>query len=176
MVVLLEIIKVTIPALIVFLTVYFLMIEHRKKEENLIRLKLQADQMKKKTNPSKVMAYERLALFCERIKIDKLLIRLRSNESSTESLKQAMIIAVQQEYEHNITQQIYVSHQLWQIIQLAKNETVSIIRDSADNALASDINSFIDSIYKEMGKRGEDPLDKALYAIREEASIELAGG
>lgn len=171
--VLLEIIKVTVPALIVFLTVYLLMKEHRKKEENLIRIKVQADRLKREANPTKIHAYERLALFCERIKIDKLIMRLRTDEGSTEALKQAMIMAIQQEYDHNVTQQIYVSQQLWEIIQLAKSETISIVKDAADNSDGGDFNAFVDSIYREMEKRGEDPLEKALLAIREETRLEL---
>ncbi len=172
----LEIIKVTIPALIVFLTVYFLMREYRKKEENLVNMKLSASLAKEKANPSKISAYERLALFCERIKIDKLIIRLGSDESTVEDLKNAMIVAIRQEFDHNITQQIYVSHQLWEIIKLAKTQTITILQLAASKTKDGGINEFIDKLYAEMEERGQDPLDKALYAISEEAQSELNKG
>lgn len=169
----LEILKFTIPALVVFFTVYFLMREHGKKEVHLKQLQIQADRLKKETNPVKVHAYERLALFCERIKIDKLLIRLRTDSADVNELRRAMIIAIQQEYDHNITQQIYASHHLWDIIQLAKSETISIIQNAAEKVGTGDLNMFIDALYKEMEARGQDPLENALFAIREEARTEL---
>lgn len=164
----LEIVKVTVPALVVFFTVWFLMKENRKKEESIAYIRMQERASMKEVNQSKVNAYERLALLCERIKIDKLIIRLRSENSGVENLRSAMMVAIQQEYDHNITQQVYVSHELWEIITLAKDETITMIQDAAKETSRDSIDEYIDNLFKEMQERGVDPLDKALYAIREE--------
>lgn len=163
-----DIVRTTIPALIVFFTVYFLIREYNNSQAKIAHIKIQESIARKEVNPSKIAAYERLALFCERIKINKLIVRLRSSEVTVESLQNAMISAVRQEYDHNVTQQIYISHKLWEIITIAKNETISIIRDASVNTENDKTDTFIDNLFNEMKKRGTDPLEKALYAIREE--------
>ena len=112
----LEIIKVTVPALIVFLTVRSLMQEHQKKEVQLKALDLQKANQST-VLPMKLQAYERLSLFCERIAVPTLLFRLRQDGMSANHLRLQMLLTIQQEYEHNITQQVYVSPQLWEIIK-----------------------------------------------------------
>ena len=71
-----------------------------------------------------INAYERLALLCDRIQPDKLAMRLQNTQLTAQELSQTMIVAIQQEFDHNITQQIFVSEPLWNIINLAKDEAL----------------------------------------------------
>ena len=103
-------------------------------------MKLQA-KAKKDTLPLRIQAYERLMLFCERINIEQLVYRIREPNMKVKSLQSALMIAVQQEYEHNLSQQIYVSGKLWKILELAKNETLNIIV-----SISSDFGSEDDSL------------------------------
>ena len=64
------------------------------------------------TLPLRLQAYERLLLLCERISIPNLVGRLRTEGSSSSDLRMAMLMAIKQEFEHNVTQQIYVSESL----------------------------------------------------------------
>ena len=61
----------------------------------------------------RLQAYERLTLLTERIAIPELILRLDNKEITPTYLQNAMMIAVQKEKEHNLTQQIYVAFQLW---------------------------------------------------------------
>ncbi|HMW75898.1 MAG TPA: hypothetical protein PKD40_09585, partial [Saprospiraceae bacterium] len=61
------------------------------------------------TLPLKLQAYERLSLFCERISIPSLILRLNQPGMNTQALRYAMLISIQKEFEHNITQQMYIS-------------------------------------------------------------------
>src|SRR5690606_3917144 len=106
--VILEIIKITIPALIVFATVHTLLKQYLEKQYQLRKLDLKQDQTKTTTR-LRLQAYERLSLFCERISIPSLILRLRSEKMNAMELRLAMMIAIQKEFEHNITQQVYVS-------------------------------------------------------------------
>ncbi len=86
----------------------------------------------------------------------------------------AMLIALQQEFEHNITQQIYVSEQLWDILQAARNETVNIIRAVAEQL---DPNAPSEELVQRLlafTERSEHlPMDTALRAIKKEAGLYL---
>ena len=165
--VLLDIIKVTIPALIVFLTVYYLQRSFYKNELARMRIRYRND----REDPileQKIKAYERLSLLCERIRIEQLVIRLKSSDSTKKDLKMSMLIAIQQEIDHNVAQQIYVSHDLWDIVQLAANQTRSIIKNTADEIHSDDANEYIDAMLRKISELDFNPLDRALYAIREE--------
>jgi len=114
-------------------------------------------------------AYERLVLLCERIQPDKLAIRLQSPQLTNHALSQAMIVAIHQEFEHNITQQIYISENLWNIICLSKDEVIfEIIQTSGE--LQPDSESRI-LTQKLLEKKQDSPLNHALKAIRKEAHV-----
>lgn len=81
----LEIIKITVPALIVFLTVYFLQKQFLKNQYNLQLLDLKKNQIDS-TLPLKLQAYERLTLFLERIKLENLILRIRTEKMTASNL------------------------------------------------------------------------------------------
>jgi len=86
----------------------------------------------------------------------------------------AMMIAVQQEFEHNITQQVYVSEQLWQIIKIAKDDDINMINLVAkDLDPNSDARLYSEKLFQLLQQRGDLPLDKALLAIKKEAGVLL---
>lgn len=122
----LEIIKITIPALIVFATVYVLFKNFFDQQYKLQVLSLRQKNTKHSI-PLKLQAYERLTMLCERINIPNLIIRLRTRDMSSVEMINSMILAVQQEYEHNLTQQVYITDELWDIVSLAKNQVLTEI-------------------------------------------------
>ncbi len=169
--ILLEIIKITVPALIVFFTVYYLFKTYLDKQYQLKQLEFkQANQ--KTTIPLRLQAYERLSLFCERISIPNLLLRLNESGQSTAALRLKLLLTIQQEFEYNITQQLYVSEQLWQIIKISREDTMTIVNGIAENIdskapsseLSSRLLAFVES-------QPDSSLDKALLAIKKEATI-----
>ncbi len=169
----LEILKYTIPGLLVFVTAYFLLKTYLDKQHQLKLLELQKDN-KKASVPLKLQAYERLSLLCERSSLQNLTLRLKTRESTVSSLRLAMLIALQQEYEHNVTQQIYVSEQLWEILKLAREETVNIIEAVAEpldpQAPADELAQRLIAFSQQSEKQ---PMDTALQAIKKEAGMLL---
>lgn len=168
----LEIIKVTTPALIVFLTVYFLMKEYFKKEYN-IRLMEQRQETRETVIPLKLQAYERLTLLCERIRIENLLARLAGISPDPSLLQRSLIVAIQQEFEHNISQQVYVSQSLWKIIGLSKSQTINIITKTGENLPEGATSEDFRMILIHQLSNTENPLDTAIMAIKKEAGILL---
>lgn len=149
---LLEIVKISIPALIVYFTVQAILKEYLQKQLQREQILLKGRQLEQ-TLPLKLQAYERLALFCDRIAIPNLILRLRTPDMTNVQLRTAILIAINQEYEHNITQQIYVSEQLWNIIQFARDEVAGIVAGVAESVspdgdakeLAKALNDYIAS-------------------------------
>jgi hypothetical protein len=164
----LEIIKITIPALIVFLTVYVMMKYHYKKVFSLEAMKLRNDSANS-TMPLRLQAYERLALFCERISPDNMLLRFRSKASSGKDLERIMILAIKQEYDHNLTQQIYVSESLWKIIDICKSQVKEIISSAGKAKESDNPNVFAEIILNALDE--SNPVQTTLKAIRKEVEI-----
>ena len=129
--VLLEIVKITVPALIVFLTIYMLLKEFLQKQLQMQNLEYRQRQQSISL-PMRLQAYERLSLLVERITLPNLLFRLRTEKSTSGALRVALLLAIQQEFEHNVTQQVYVSDKLWEIIRTARQDTENIVNGIAE--------------------------------------------
>ncbi len=164
-----EILKYTLPGMVVFLTTYLLFKEFFQHQYHQKMLELKQNDSKT-TLPLRLQSYERLSLFCERIAIPNLMMRLKNTSSTNQSLQYAMVLSIQQEFEHNISQQIYVSDQLWQIIKLAKETMMNIINT---NAQGLDPQGSSDELVKVLFahiSENASPNDLAVNAIRKEAS------
>lgn len=164
----LEIIKITIPSLIVFLTVFVLMKYHYKKIATIESMKLRSENANS-TMPLRLQAYERLALFCERISPENMLLRFKKESTNGKDLERIMILAIKQEYDHNLTQQIYISESLWNIINMCKSQVMEIISRSGSAEGASNPNVFAEIILDALEEK--NPIDTTLRAIRKEVEI-----
>ncbi|MFK7948030.1 MAG: hypothetical protein AB8G11_10585 [Saprospiraceae bacterium] len=166
--IILGILQATIPALIVFLTVYFLFKEFLKNQRQMFLFQDRKD-ARSEVIPLRMQAYERLALFCERIKVQSLLLRLEGNSVAAEDLRLAILITIQQEFEHNVAQQVYVSKELWKIIEMARNNTVALVNTTFESlpkgASPADLRY---ALFTNLEKMGEQPMDTALFAIKKE--------
>lgn len=167
----LEILKFTIPGLIVFLSTYFILRQYLKAQYDLKAIELKA-KYSKEAIPLKLQAYERLLLFCERISLPNLIFRLKTNAMSNIELKNAMVISVQKEFEHNMAQQLYVSNKLWDILTLAKNDIITQINNTAKSVEPSNNASELASIMLNINE-ANNPIKLSTNAIKEEAKIIL---
>ncbi len=106
-----------------------------------------AQKPSKDKNPLQLQAYERLTLFTERIKLENLISRLYVNGMSARDMQGALQLAVKEEFEHNITQQIYVNPDIWTAVSKMKDQNLYIINQLAAmlpaNANAMDLNKRI---------------------------------
>lgn len=171
--VILEIVKITVPALIVYFTVYNLLKQYLEGQHKMRMLEFKQSHQKEST-PLRFQAYERLSLFCERIALPNLILRMRQEGMTAAQLRLSLLLAIQQEYEHNITQQVYVSDQLWQIIKIARDDavnTIDIVSEDIDPK--ADATILATELFKFLERRESTGLDKALVAIKKEASLLL---
>lgn len=121
-----EILKYTLPSLIVFLTAYLMIRQFLKKEvrEKKMDLVIRNQQT---IMPLRLQAYERMALFLERISPESLLMRVNQPGLKSQQLQTHLLSTIRAEFEHNLSQQIYITPQAWEVIKNAKNNTIKII-------------------------------------------------
>lgn len=126
-----EILKITIPALIVFFTAWIVLRNMIRNDQDKRRQELIL-QNNKLISPIKLQAYERVVLFLERISLESLLVRVSSPEMSASQLHTAMLNAIRSEFEHNLSQQIYMSQQAWEVVRNARSNMIKIINSEVE--------------------------------------------
>lgn len=157
-----------IPTVITGLIAYYFFREHTKNEDGRRRFLLKKD-MQINAMPLRLQAYERMALFLERISPSKILIRITPTSSNKEDYESLLIQNIEQEFEHNLSQQIYVSDRCWNIITAAKNATIQLVRKASLSEKTDTANKLREVILTEMMERTA-PSDAALSFIKEEVS------
>lgn len=164
----LEILKITLPAVIVFFTVHSLWKSYLSAQLQMDRQKtlVATDQDKSRL---KIQALERLLMFCERTNPYQMRWRLSTPEMNGRNLAMSMMLAVNQEYEHNVSQQLYVSDTLWKIITTAKNQLVEVIAEASSAIEPGDAQELlILEMDRLFAKISHLPMDKAKLAIKQE--------
>lgn len=157
-----------IPSLITGLIAYYFFKEHTKNEDGRRRYLLHKD-MQINAMPLRLQAYERMAIFLERITPSKLLIRVAPLSSNKEDYETLLIASVEQEFEHNLSQQIYVTDNCWNIITAAKNATIQLIRKASLLEKTATANKLREVVLTEMMEKLA-PSDAALSYIKQEVS------
>lgn len=164
-----EVFKYTIPALIVLLAAWIVMHKLFKNEEQkrLWELKRLSQ---KEISPVRMRAYERLTLLLERTTPEHMLIDLDINNMSILQVQQRLMQIVRQEYDHNTSQQIYVSDETWRAICEAKEQTIAFLNSIAaqmpTNSTALDYAKVLITAYN---TNGETANEKALHMLKDEA-------
>lgn len=158
----------TVPSIMLFGIAYYFVNGWLRTQERMESSKSRRA-LRELTLPLKLQAYERLALYIERIRVEQLILRMRSRDMRAHDLTSLMLLTIQQEYEHNMSQQIYVSDQLWQIIRMAKTQNEefisSVARSLPKEASGGDL---LEALAEAAASREEAPLQTALRAIRME--------
>ncbi|MBU2921330.1 hypothetical protein KO504_08255 [Winogradskyella psychrotolerans] len=156
------------PAVIVGTIAYYFFKQHIENENRMRRFLLQKD-LQKESFPLRLQAYERMTLFLERTSPSKLLTRVLPTSSNKEDYESLLIATIEQEFEHNLSQQIYVSDQCWSITQAAKNATIQLIRKATIQEQTDTANKLREIILTDLMDKPA-PSNAALAFIKEEVS------
>jgi hypothetical protein len=127
----LDVVKIVIPALLVFLTSWVLLRNMIRNDQEKRRQEIVL-QGTRTVMPIKLQAYERIVLFLERISLESLLIRVSTSDMTVTQLQSALISAIRGEFEHNLSQQIYMSPQAWEVVRNARSNTIKLINIEAE--------------------------------------------
>lgn len=121
------------------------------------------------TLPLRLQAYERLVLLVERISPSSLLVRNHQPGMSARELNAILIAEIRAEFEHNITQQLYVSERSWQMTRSLKDKTISMIngiaRSLPEEAAGMELTR---AVLNHVSSLETDPYQQALTLLREE--------
>ncbi len=145
---LIDLFSYTIPSLITGGVAYLLFNAHFKDQQNTRKWLLQKD-----NNPTilplRLQAYERMTLLMERINPSQLLVRVHPLSKDKFEYQNYLIAQIEQEFEHNLTQQIYVTEKCWSVVSTAKNATIQLIRLTAKNDQVVDADALREKIITE---------------------------
>lgn len=120
--------------------------------------------------PLQLQAYERIVLFVERISPQSLISRVNQPGFTVLDMQLSMVSSIKSEYDHNVSQQIYVSQQAWEAVKTVKEQTISIINQLAlklpPDAPSIELNKQILELFMQ---QRESPVDIAAEIINAEA-------
>ncbi len=164
----LEILKYVLPSIVVFFTAYYVMkifldVEDKKR---LLQFKMDA---KTATIPVRLQAFERLTLYLERINVTNMVIRIQHSGLNNAQYQMLLVSTIRNEFDHNLSQQMYISTSSWEAIKAAKEESIKIINLAAGQ-LASD-GQAAQLATKIIEITADEPLmpsDKALEILKKE--------
>jgi len=161
-----ELISFTIPAIVTGLTAYYFFYTHTKTEENKLKLSM-VKENQKQALPLRLQAFERMSLFLERINPNKLLLRVNSINNDKNAYVFSLIDTIEQEFEHNLTQQIYITDKCWNVIIASKNATIQLIKVTAVKDSITNAQELKEAILQKM-MNSTSPSNTALNFIKEE--------
>ena len=143
---LLDILKYTMAGMGVVWIAFYLFKPYLDRSENIQLIELKKT-ISNQTLPLRLQAYERVVLFIERVNPANLLIRLNSTAYPAAELHSLIVTEIRNEYQHNITQQLYVSNRAWAVVKRVKDDTLSIVNNAVkalpENATGLDLSKII---------------------------------
>lgn len=157
-----------LPAIVVGLIAYYFFKGHTANEEGRRRYLIQKE-AQNKVIPMRLQAYERITLFLERIDPNKLLVRVKPFSEETTKYEELLIRNIEQEFEHNLTQQIYLTSECWNLVNAAKNATIHIIRQGAMHEKDANADRMREWLLRNFMEE-VTPSQKALTYVRKEVS------
>ncbi len=168
-----DLLKIIIPAGIVlyamFLTIKTML--QKQNESKLIDLKAKSKEI---VLPIRLQAYERMTLFLERISPDQIIKRVSQSEMNVAELQYVILNEIREEYNHNLSQQVYMSDDAWKIIKNAKEELIMLINQSAKelNAETKSI-ELVKAIYAQTLEKNIDSIEYGLNFLKNEIQKEF---
>ena len=162
----LNLLMYTIPSVITGAIAYLFFRQHMQNEEERRKFNI-LKTLSKASLPVRLQAYERLTLFLERISPNKLLLRVAPLSSDKQSYEDLLISSIEQEFEHNLAQQIYLSDDCWTIIKASKSATIQLIRKVSMSDKIDSAHKLREAILNEMLDKPA-PSNAGLHYIKKE--------
>ena len=165
---LLDILKYTIAGMGVVYIAFYLFKPYLDRNEKLQMLELKKT-VSNQTLPLKLQAYERMVLLIERINPSNMLVRLNGPVYTAAQLHNLIVTEVREEFQHNISQQIYVSSKAWAVVKRLKDDTLSIATNAV-KALPEDASGLelSKTILAHLSRLEDNPYDIGTNLIRKD--------
>ncbi len=165
---LLELIKILVPASVVLYAVYLMVRTFIGKEIELKKIEVRGRSIET-VLPIRLQAYERITLFLERIAPQALIFRLSNPTYSAQEFHRILLDEIRNEYNHNVSQQVYMSEYVWNMVKNAKEELTASINEVA-GAMNSDSKAIDLSrqLLQHILDKKEDAVALALSELKKE--------
>ncbi|HLP05134.1 MAG TPA: hypothetical protein VK152_06870 [Paludibacter sp.] len=163
-----DIIKLVLPALLVMLTAYLLLNKLLRNEERRQNFELRKNSQPVVT-PVRLRAYERLTLVLERTMPSTLILHVAKPAMTNMELQTELLATIRQEFGHNLSQQIYVSNEVWSLVRSTQESLLRLVNTCAaqckPNESASALAELIIKVY---GSSDRTPGELALEKLKNE--------
>ncbi len=160
--------KILIPASVVLYGVYLMVRSFINKEIELKKLEVRSRAIET-ILPNRLQAYERMCLFLERISPPNLLLRVNNPVYSARELHKILLDEVRNEYNHNVSQQIYMSEEVWNMIRNAKEDLVILVNTASESMGPESTGLDLSRRIFEMSlEKNVEPISHALTELKKE--------
>jgi hypothetical protein len=163
-----DLLKVILPAALVLYGMYSLVNTYLTKEyqKRILELRMKNSEV---VLPIRLQAYERVCLLLERISPSNLLVRVSSAGQTAADYQRILLTEIREEFNHNLSQQMYMSDQSWQMVKRAKEEVVTLINrvfhELPENAKGTDLAK---RVLENVLANEKEPTGQAISFIKQE--------
>lgn len=165
-----DLLMITLPAGLVLYGMYLVAHNFLSKQMEQSQLKVQLKN-KEQITPVRLSAYERLTLLLERISPSNLILRLNNSAYNAAQFREVLLQSIREEYNHNLSQQLYVSDTGWQLTHQAVEEVIGDINKAAQQVGPEESASALGKrIFEVHISREDDPIALALKTLKAEIS------
>ncbi len=155
-----------LPAAVTGYIAYYMFKSYLFQQNSDKKLQLLSEK-KKDSLPIKLQAYERMLLFCERIHPVKIITRIQPISANPTEYVSLLILTIEQEFDHNLVQQLYVSEEAWNGVLKAKNIIENKLQQIAKTTDSS--SHFQELILKEFSNNSS-PTEIAIAILKNEVA------
>ena len=145
----------SITSISIIIIVYLFLKRQSQKEQVNIEVELKK-QRQEFFLPNRVDAYERAILLMERLHPNSLVMRLNNPSLPAKIMQTEYLKTVREEFDHNITQQLFISPIAWKLLRDSKEELVKLINLAAsqlpENATAIELSAKIFELVAQLEK------------------------
>lgn len=168
-----DLLKILLPSALVLYAMYLTVTAFLKKQFE----EKQLEQRRKQVEvalPIRLQAYERMCLFLERISPNNLIMRMNGSATRAIEFQQILMQEVREEFNHNLSQQVYMSHEVWEQIRGAQQEVITLINQAAvevtPDATPLELSK---KIFEKIIQENRNPTANALKIIKKEIQQEF---
>lgn len=160
--------KVLLPAAIFLYGMYLLVRSFINRDIELRKLEVRSRAIET-ILPNRIQAYERICLLLERISPQNMLLRLNTPGIPAREFHRMLLDEIRNEYNHNVSQQIYMSEDVWNLVKNAKEDLIIQINE-ASQAMSPEATGLdlAKKIFELAMDKKIDPMGHALSEVKRE--------
>lgn len=163
-----DLLKIVLPAGMILYAMFLVIKSFLTKdfERRLIEMKVKNTEI---ILPIRLQAYERMSLFLERISLSHLIVRVNDPSYNVVQFQQVLLTEIRNEFQHNLSQQVYMSDQTWVLIKKSMEDIVSTINMAA-SVLPPDVRGIelARKVFEIQSDRNEEHTAPALKYLKDE--------